>query len=264
MLLHFTHQLDPVAFQIGSFSIAWYGLTWSASILVGYSLGQWFFKREGKDEEKLFNLAAFIFLACLLGARLSEMLFYQWDYFSENPLRFFRFRDGGLSSHGAVALTLITVYLFSRKHKEELPFLWITDKMAIVGAISGSFIRFGNFINGELYGTPTDLPWAVVFMFSDPLELPRHPTQIYESLWFLCCFIILLVTYLKGVKRGVLSALFLILVLGGRIVLESTKALDGYILGLAKTQWMSVPFVILGFVLLIWAWRNNTSSQIKS
>lgn len=251
MLFQIIHDLDPVAFSIGSLAIAWYGLSWSISIILGYQLGSFFFRRDGKDEQTLFNLSAALFFACLFGARLAEMVFYAWPAFSANPAIFLRFRDGGLASHGAVAASLLVMWLFARRH-DDLRFAWITDHMAIVGVLAGALIRIGNFINGELYGTPTDLPWAVVFTTSDPGALPRHPTQLYESAWLFICFVLLVwVDHVKRPRAGVVSALFLVMVLGGRVFIEFTKASEPVLLGLSKTQWLSVPFIVGGLVWLL-------------
>ena len=238
-----------IAFHIFGVSIAWYGLTWSFAILVGYFVLRFIFQRENKPLDSLVPFIQYVFIFSLLGARLFEMLFYQTETFLNNPVTFFYFRDGGLASHGAMLGTLFAIFYFLKDHKA-FTFAWLADRAVIVAILQGAIIRIGNFLNSELYGTITNVPWAVKFVQVD--NMLRHPVQLYEFLWLLACFLLFIGIYLrsKHLKPWFFTALFFIVVLSGRVVLEFFKASEPLWIIFSKTQTISLVGIIAGLILM--------------
>lgn len=235
---------NPIAFNVFGISIAWYGLTWSSAILIGYFLFLFIFKREKKDNSKLVPYIQYVFIGVLIGARLFEMVYYQFDYFISDPMLFFRFRQGGLASHGAMLGTILAIFLFIKRNKD-FTFWWLLDRSVIVVTIQGAIIRIGNFINSELYGNITEVPWAVKFVQVDLFF--RHPVQLYESAWLLICFSVFMFLYINTKQKdGFYTFLFLILVLSGRVVLEFFKESETILFIFSQTQIASVLGIIVG------------------
>ena len=256
-----TWNPDPVAFELfGPLAFTWYGLTWSLSMLVGYYLATWMFMREKIDAVDPSNVVTTIFLSCLVGARLGQVIFYDLDYFVEYPSEIFKVWNGGLASHGAVIAAILAVYYLSKKNGS-INFLWLVDRMAIIVLAAGSFIRFGNFMNSELYGTPTGSDYGVIFTMHD--MVPRHPVQLYESVWLMVCFLSFMVLYtkLKAWKDGFFAFLFLSVVFTGRLLLEFMKESPDLALGLSRTQWLSVPMILIGLGGLIYLRRQKINTQ---
>lgn len=238
---------NPIAFDFFGISIAWYGLTWSAAILIGYFLFVYIFKKENKDLSKLVPYIQYIFIGVLIGARLFEMLYYQFNHFINDPSLFFRFRQGGLASHGAMLGTITAILIFIKRNKE-FSFWWLLDRSVMVVTIQGAIIRIGNFFNSELYGKITEVPWAVKFIQIDFAS--RHPVQLYEALWLTICFFTMLFIYIKyNKKKYFFTSLFLVLVLGGRVVLEFFKESENVFLFFSQTQIASVIGVFIGLLL---------------
>lgn len=241
---------DPIAFDFGAVRVSWYGLTWSASILLSYFIGRSIFKRENKDSEKLTLFIQYVFLGAVIGARVFDVLYYHFDEFIDRPLLMFEIMNGGLASHGAMIGVVIALLLFARFHPT-FTFLWSLDTVALVMPVLGALVRIGNFINSELYGKPTDLPWAVIFPLRDAQDLPRHPVQLYESLWLFGCFLLFWWLYThKKRPVGFFVAMFLIVVLGGRLMIEFLKDSSTYWGPLSNTQWLSLLAVLVGIVIL--------------
>ena len=169
---------------------------------------------------------------------------------------------GGLASHGGVFGFLVTIWLYSRKYSES--YTWLLSRLAIPAALTGSAIRFGNFMNSEIVGTPTDLPWAIIFQRLD--NIPRHPTQLYESFIYFIIFIFLFAIY-KIVKptfaTKLLPALFFLTIFTARFFLEFIKTKQAtYETGLLSTgQMLSLPFILLGIGLLIWAFLSEKKEK---
>jgi phosphatidylglycerol:prolipoprotein diacylglycerol transferase len=242
-------------FNIGSLEIRWYGILFALAFLIGYQIMEWMFKVENKNPKLVDNLTLTMIISTVVGARLGHCLFYDPVYYLSNPLEILAIRKGGLASHGAAIAILIGLWLFARKRAKDITFLWVVDRISIVVALAGSFIRLGNFFNQEIYGEPTSLPWAVVF--ADVDELSRHPVQLYESISYLLIFIFLFSYYNKRrVKThdGNIFGLFLVLVFGARFVLEYFKVNQAAFIGefpLNMGQMLSIPFVAIGLFLLI-------------
>ena len=252
---------DPVAFELfGPLAFTWYGLTWSLSMLVGYYLATWMFSREHIDDTDPSNVVTTIFLSCLVGARLGQVIFYDLNYFLEYPSEIIKVWNGGLASHGAVIAAILSVFYLSKKYAS-ISFLWLVDRMAIIVLAAGSFIRFGNFMNSELYGTPTGSDYGVIFTMHDTIA--RHPVQLYESVWLMVCFLFFMALYmkLKAWKDGFFACLFLSVVFTGRLLLEFMKESPDLALGLSRTQWLSVPMILIGLGGLIYLNRQEMDTQ---
>ncbi len=255
MLLNYiTWNVDPDIVHLGPLTIRYYGLLFAASFFFGYIIMQKIFKREGLTIELLDKLTIYMAIGTVLGARIGHCLFYQPDYYLSNPLEILKIWHGGLASHGAAIGILIALYYFSKKNKK--PYLWILDRIVIVVALAGFFIRMGNLMNSEIYGVETTLPWGFIFLRDGQL-VPKHPTQIYEALSYLMIFGLLYLIYHqkgKDVKQGLIFSLFLILLFTVRFFIEFIKEDQvGFeqSMSLNMGQWLSIPFVLIGIYLLL-------------
>ncbi len=254
MLLNYiTWNVSPEIFHIGSLSIRWYGVLFALSFLSGYIIMEKFFKKENLSVDLLDKLTLYMFLGTVIGARLGHVLFYEPHYYFSHPAEIIKIWHGGLASHGAAIGILLALYLFARNvHK---PFLWILDRIVIVVALSGLFIRTGNLMNSEIIGKATTVPWAFKFIRVD--NIPRHPTQIYEGLSYFLIFVVLYWLFVKtdiSKKKGLIFSLFLIVLFLARFIIEFFKAPQvnfekhmTYDMG----QWLSVPFIIFGIVMFV-------------
>lgn len=260
-LLSVRWDVDPVMFSIGSLEIRYYGLTWALAI----GLGAWFFtkfvKREGLPEKAADSIFWYGTLATIIGARLGHCFFYEPSYYLSNPLEILNLRQGGLASHGAAIGLLIGLWLFSRKNK--LPYVWSLDRIMLVVGIGGAFVRLGNLMNSEIYGVETSLPWGFVFVRVGEV-LPKHPTQIYEAICYFITFLVeLWLYYRKDAGRsypGLMFGVGLIGVFLTRFFIEYIKnpqeAFEAD-MSLFMGQWLSVPFVILGIAMIVWAVKKH-------
>ncbi len=244
---------------LGGRAVRWYGLLFAASFVVGYFIMQKIFRREKIEDKVLDELSTYMLIATVVGARLGHCLFYEPDYYLARPLEILKVWEGGLASHGAAMGIILALYFFSKKNKKSL--LWTLDRIVLVVALAGFFIRTGNLMNSEIFGHVTSLPWGFTFVnYHDPAlnADPRHPTQIYEGLFYLGSFIFLYYSYFKrnmGQKQpGYLFAMFLILIFGIRFFVEFLKEPQvGFEnnMTLNMGQWLSIPFVFAGIYLLI-------------
>lgn len=262
MLLAFIEwSVTPEIFHLGPISVRWYGLLFAMAFVAGYFIMTWVFKKEGRPQPDLEQLSVYMIFGTVVGARLGHCLFYNPAYYLSNPIEIFKVWEGGLASHGAAIGILIAVYLFSKK-KKNYSFLWIIDRIVIVVALAGTFIRLGNLFNSEIIGKPTDVAWAFIFTSVD--DLPRHPTQLYESIAYFIIFLILLFIYYKGFEKnrsGLLFGLFLVLVFTFRFFVEFLKENQsaferGMILDMG--QLLSIPFVIAGIIFISKAFKPKT------
>jgi len=239
---------NPIAFDFGIFQVSWYGLTWSLSIVVGYLMTRTIFRKENKNLDLAVVYVQYIFLGSMIGARVFDVLYYHFDAFIARPLIIFEVWNGGLASHGAVLGVLFVMYLFSKK--DSFTMEWCVDRAALMAPLLGGFIRFGNFINGELYGKASTLPWAVIFPYTDYQLIPRHPVQLYEMLWlFSCSAIFWWIYYNKKTQKWFFTSMFFIVVLGGRFFIEFLKDSDTYFGPFSNTQYLSLVAVIFGLIL---------------
>jgi phosphatidylglycerol---prolipoprotein diacylglyceryl transferase len=262
MIIDFIHwNVNPEIFHIGKLSVRWYGLLFAASFYFGYLLFTKFFKIEKVPIEVLDKLTVYMALGTVLGARIGHCFFYEPDYYLQKPFEIIKIWHGGLASHGAAIGILLAIYFFSKNVKK--PYLWTMDRVVIVVALSGFFIRMGNLMNSEIYGVGTDKPWGFIFERVGE-TLPKHPTQIYESLTYLVIFGLLLWIYFRcqgKPKEGLLFSIFLILVFSSRFLIEFIKNdqvefEQGMFLNMG--QRLSIPFVIVGLILLIYTLQKKS------
>ncbi len=258
-------------FKIGSFGIHYYSLMFIIAFGLGYYLMKKIFDEEKISLEYLESLFIYMVLSILLGARLGDVFFYSWDYYQDHlleillPIRdtpngytFTGFR--GLASHGAVIGSLLGLYLYKRKFKGRSLF-WLLDRVTIPVAVGASFVRLGNFFNSEIVGKYSNSNFGVVFLNRGE-NLPRHPAQLYEAVGYLILFFILRQVYRteKKKREGYLIGLFFIGMFTIRFLIEFIKESQGgfeEILGLLSTgQWLSIPFVLFG-ILLMYRSRNQ-------
>lgn len=244
----FNWNADPIAVSFGPLSIHWYGLFFAAAFVIGLQIMGRMFVREGRDKNDLDSLLGFVVVGALVGARLGHCLLYDPAYYLANPLDILKIWEGGLASHGGVVGILVAVWAYARSRR--YPFLWLLDRIAVPAVLGGAFIRIGNFMNSEIVGMPTIVPWAVIFARVD--DLPRHPVQLYEAGGYLLIFAVLALAYqAEGIRRrqGFLAGIFLVLVFAARFALEFFKTPQAaYEAGFALTvgQWLSVPCILAG------------------
>lgn len=252
-------QIDPVIFEIGPLAVRWYSLAYVVGLLGGIYYAIWLSKQKQlwgqiipPNEESLNNFLLWAVLGVILGARLGYVLFYEPEYYFNNPSQIFAVWKGGMSFHGGLLGAVVVVILFCKKNS--LNILNFGDLMAAMSPIGLFFGRFANFINGELWGRKTDVPWAVVFPSGGPS--PRHPSQIYEALLEgLALFIMLQIAifyFKKFQKPGQVLGLFLMGYGAARIFSEFFRNPDGYIIGdLTIGQGLSLPMIIIGAFLYV-------------
>ena len=278
MLPLFIHwNVDPVIFNIGSFGLRWYSLGFLLAFLLGYYIMNKMFLHEKVESKYLESLIIYMFVAVLVGARLGHCLFYEPNYFltSDHWLEIFlpfNMKTGqftgyqGLASHGAAIAILIAIWLFYRKYKINV--WWILDRLVIVIALGGAFIRLGNLFNSEIYGFETSLPWGFIFERNGE-TVPKHPTQLYESLSYLIIFTICYLVYRKKdgkLHNGRLFGWWLIALFGMRFLIEFVKEEQvdfekGMTLDMG--QWLSVPFILAGILLVILSHKGKLKEGIK-
>lgn len=257
MFLSVTWNVNPTLFEIFGREIRWYGLLWVIGLLAAVYIVQNIFKRENLPEKWFDSLFVYMMLGIILGARLGHCLFYEPAYFLSNPIEILYVWQGGLASHGGGIGLILGLWLFSRKsHCKSL--LHHMDRVAIPTALAGCFIRLGNLFNSEIYGGRTELPWGFKFPRDFQYDgFAHHPTQIYESLGYLIIFIILMRMYKKRkgiVNRGLIVGWMLTLIFTLRFFVEFIKNdqvdFEQNML-LNMGQLLSIPFIIIGIILII-------------
>ena len=248
----FINNFDPVAFQIMSFEIRWYSLAYIAGIIIGWLLCKKILIQKSDINEKFDDYITYLVIGMIIGGRLGYIIFYNFSYYINNFFDIFKVWEGGMSFHGGLIGIIVASILFSKKHNQD-SFLYM-DLVSLVAPIGIFFGRLANFINSELYGTPTDIPWAVTFIQVD--NLSRHPSQLYEAiLEGIILFIILMYfknkDYLK--KPGLISGLFLIFYSIFRFFIEFVRVPDeqlGYLIfKLSMGQIISLIFFVIGIIL---------------
>lgn len=248
-------NVSPEIFRIGFFALRWYSLMFIFSFLSGYYITRKIYLQEKKPEKYVDEIFLYVFAGTILGARLGHCLFYDPVYYLSHPLEILMVWKGGLASHGAAIGILISLYLFAR-NKRDVTFLWTVDRVVIVVALSGFFIRLGNLFNSEIVGSPTDVPWAFIFPRYESNPVPRHPTQLYEAIAYLIIFIILYRIYNRKREKtesGLLFGFFLVTIFGFRFFVEFFKEVQESweaALPLDMGQILSIPFVLIGLYLI--------------
>lgn len=254
--------IDPVAIEIGPIVIRWYALAYIAGLLLGWRCCVMLTRRAPvfMTSEKLDDLLLYATLGVILGGRLGYVLFYKPAFFAANPLEILMVWHGGMSFHGGFLGVVVAAFIFARRH--DIPALLLADLLAVAAPIGLFFGRIANFINGELFGRPSDVSWAIVFPHGGPL--PRHPSQLYEAgLEGVVLFAILALAALATRARlrpGLLLGVFLIGYGAARSFVEVYREPDahlGFILGpITMGQILSTPMILVGLVALIMALRR--------
>ncbi len=263
-LLYIHWNADPVLIHIGDFSLRWYSFGFLFAFIFGYLILTRMFKQQNVDVRHADALVVYMFLAVLIGARLGHCLFYEPGYYLTSDHwweMIIPISDGhftgyqGLASHGAAVGILFALWLFYKQ--KHINTWWVLDRICIVVALGGAFIRFGNFMNSEIWGYETTVPWGVIFERDHSAgPNPRHPTQLYESVCYLILFVVSLLVYRKkrgDLHNGRLFGWWLIALFMIRILLEFTKVrtVDLGNSFFSMGQWLSVPFVLLGATLVV-------------
>lgn len=261
----FVWDVHPTLFTIGPVEVRYYGLMWALGFIISAYIISNIMKREGYSEKMFDSFFWYALLSTVIGSRLGHCLFYDPGYYLTHPIEILYIHQGGMASHGAAVGLLIGLWLFSKKNK--LPYIWSLDRIGILVAVSGTLVRIGNFMNSEIFGRPTSLPWGVEFVMSSEWNalykgLPCHPTQLYEALAYLIIFVVMVwLYYRKDLARrrpGAMFGIFLIALFGVRFLIEFIKNPQedfevGMILNMG--QLLSIPFIIAGCVLLYRAYR---------
>lgn len=249
-------NIDPVAFSIFGFTVYWYGLAYVAAFLLGGKYVEIVFSKAPKntniqkdDSDKIFT---WVILGVLLGGRLGYVLFYNFGFYLDNPADILKLWQGGMSFHGGLLGVIAAIYFYAYRNK--ISFLDLTDRMAPAFCIGLFLGRIANFINGELYGRTTDLPWGIVFPHAGPD--PRHPSQLYEAfLEGALLFVILHLTLKTAPKKGVVSGLFLIGYGLFRSIVEFVRVRDSHLNEgifeiISMGQMLSLPMIAIGCILI--------------
>jgi len=250
-------NVNPEIFSLGSFAVRWYGVLFALGFVFGYIIMGRIFKKERIPDKLLDTLTTYMVIGTVVGARLGHCLFYEPEYYLSNPIRILKVWEGGLASHGAAIGILIALWFFVRKAQKS--YMWILDRIVIVVALAGFFIRTGNLMNSEIYGVETSLPWGFIFARWGE-TVPKHPTQIYEGLSYLIIFIFLYTLYNKKgkqLKEGTLFSLFLIILFSVRFLIEFIKEPQvGFEANMALNmgQLLSIPFILAG-ILILWLYK---------
>lgn len=268
---------NPEIMNIGGFGIRWYSLMFVAAFVLGLRLMKKIYITDNISVEKLDPLFMYVFVSMLIGMRLGDVFFYSWDYYQNHLLEIilpikkqegasalFGLLDGwkftgftGFASHGAAIAIPIAMYFYAKKHLQK-PWLFILDRLGIMVALAGFFIRFGNFFNSEIYGKPTGSSFGVIFKRAGE-TVPRHPTQLYEAFSYLVLFFALWYFYWKTDKKnqtGFLFGLFMVVLWSLRFVIEFLKEAqvegreDWVFNSLNTGQVLSIPLVLIGFWLM--------------
>jgi phosphatidylglycerol---prolipoprotein diacylglyceryl transferase len=250
----------PVLWEWGPFSVRWYGLLIASAVLIGVSLSQFLADRRQVNPDLLSDLAIWLVLAAIPSARLYYVLF-QWQDYAQRPDQIFAIWNGGIAIHGAILGGLVASLIFARLKR--VPFWQLADLVAPSLILGQAIGRWGNFFNSEAFGDPTDLPWKL-YIPLDRRPLPYaaydyfHPTFLYESLWNLGVFALLLTLFFRGLrsgsklKTGTLFLVYLVAYSCGRIWIEGLRT-DSLMLGpLRVAQVVSLSQIAIGILGLVW------------
>ena len=249
----FINNFDPVAIQFFSLEIRWYSLAYITGIILGWSLSKKIFISKAKLKEKFDDFITYLIIGIIIGGRLGYIFFYNLNYYSNILFDVFKIWQGGMSFHGGLIGVIIVSIFFAKKNNQN-PFNYL-DIVSIVAPIGIFFGRIANFINSELYGIETNLPWAVKFIQVD--DLYRHPSQLYEAFFEgIILFIVLIYFRNKGFMKipGFISGVFLTFYSIFRFMIEFFRVPDeqlGYLFfNLTMGQIISILFLVIGIYII--------------
>lgn len=265
--LFITWDPNPDIFSIPfiNWPVRWYGLSWALAFIGCHFFMNRIFKAEGRTDKQLDTLTLYIVIATILGARVGHCLFYQPEYYLANPLDILKVYEGGLASHGGAIGIIIGMWLYCKSSKEK--WMWLFDRLVVVVPFASFMIRFGNLMNSEIVGKATTLPWGFKFLKNDDdymnfvkggLEIPvRHPTQLYEALFYILLFIFFY--WLWKNKRnlfgkGFMFGLHCVIMFSFRFLIEFLKenqvsSEDSQLIN--NGQILSIPFILIGVFMMI-------------
>ncbi len=259
MLSSILWNADPVMFTLGPLSVRWYGLMFAIGFMCGYYIVARMFRHEGAPESWLGTLLLVLVVSTVVGARLGHVLFYEWDYYSQHLGDILKVWEGGLASHGATIGIFLGLCIFSWSVKKSPS--WTIDKIVVPIALVGGLVRLGNLMNSEIYGDYTTLPWGFIFLRNGE-TMPAHPTQIYEALCYFALFGLLMWMYWKRnceERPWLLTGVFFIWTFGTRFLIEYIKNPQEsweQDMALNMGQWLSIPFVLIGIGMVVWAMKH--------
>lgn len=258
-------NIDPIIFEIGPVALRWYGVMYLIGFVAAYWLASRRLSRTSWTKEELSDLLFYCFLGVIIGGRVGYVLFYAFSSFLENPLYLFKIWEGGMSFHGGCAGVIVAAWWYARV--KSWAFLAVGDFIAPLVPIGLGAGRIGNFINGELWGRKTDVPWA--FVFPDADQYPRHASQLYE--FFLEGAILFVILWLYSVKPrpvGSVGGLFLLGYGSFRFIVEfyrePDKHLGLYDIGLSQGQLLCIPMILAGLGLIIYAHKSGKIGPLKN
>jgi len=261
-ILAFIHwNVSPEIFALGPIHVRWYGLLFAIGFLFGYNQGEKMFKHENIDPKWLESLFIYLIVATIVGARLGHVFFYGWKDYSQHPIEILYIWQGGLASHGGVLGIIVAMIIWSKKVSKR-SILWVLDRVVVPSVFVAALIRFGNLMNSEIYGMQTSMPWGFIFERNHEI-IPKHPTQIYEALSYLCTFGVLYYMYWKTKAKeyqGLLVGVFFIMVFTARFLVEFIKEIQEPFeatMSLNMGQLLSIPFIITGIVLVVRSIRKG-------
>lgn len=253
-------QIDPVMFSVGPVSVHWYGFMYAVAFAIAYWLGMRAARKpaSGWTEQQVSDLLFSGFLGLIIGGRLGYVLFYRVDLFLQEPLYLLKIWTGGMSFHGGLIGALVVIFWFSRKHHKS--YFAIGDFVAPLIPLGLAAGRLGNFINAELWGRTTDVPWAVLFPYAGPL--PRHPSQLYEAfLEGIVLFTIIMLYRRFNPPTGTLGGVFLAGYGIARFFVEFYREPDDHLgvlaVGMSMGQWLSLPMILAGSGLIFYAYSKQ-------
>lgn len=262
--------VDPVAFSIGFVDVRWYGLAYLAGILLGWMYGLMLARRVNDPPHAVDvdDFMSWAVVGIIAGGRLGYILFYNFSYYIDHPLEAFKIWEGGMSFHGGLSGVLIAMIIFTaRRH---IPFLRMSDIICAAAPIGLFFGRMANFVNAELYGRASDLPWAVIFPGSD--GEPRHPSQIYEALLeggllFIILFVCMRIEAIRN-RPGIVSGAFVAGYGLFRALIELVREPDAHIgfvfYHFSMGQLLSFPMIVIGLSVICFAvYRGERSLASK-
>jgi prolipoprotein diacylglyceryl transferase len=271
MMSYILWDVDPRIFG-GLEFLRWYGFCWAIGMILGYQVMLKMYNHEGLSQPALDKLTAYVALGAIIGARVGHILFYDPIYYLNNPVEILPIRTepafqftglAGLASHGGVSGALFALYLYCKKYRKD--FLWNLDRLTIAGSLLGGFIRAGNLMNSEIIGIPAQIPWAFVFIRID--QVPRHPAQLYEALFYLAIFSVLFLLWKSGNVRnhkGFLFGLGLSLIFAQRFLMEFLKENQ---VAFEENWWLnmgqvlSIPLIITGILIMVRSFKKYADKQ---
>ncbi|MDR1173043.1 MAG: prolipoprotein diacylglyceryl transferase [Bacteroidales bacterium] len=258
-------SINPEAFSLGPLTVRWYGILYGCAFIASYYTFKELLKFDKLPDDFADRALIYMILGTVIGARIGDCFFYHPAYYLQHPLEIFATWKGGLSSHGGAIGILTALYLFGRKMKK--PYIWVLDRVVIVIGVAGFFIRMGNLMNSEIYGHATTLAWGFIFERNGE-TVPKHPTQIYEALYYALTYLVLRFVYRRCDNRPrpfLIFGLFLIMVFGFRFCIEFIKNPQEDFeqnMMFNMGQWLSAPFVILGIISLIISSRQEKPAPL--